>query len=65
LVGGENVAEIGPVQDIFEGGEHFDPYRRPIFTGNESGYHVSDNGATVRMRLTLLSRTRQGRPQWA
>jgi hypothetical protein len=58
LVGGEDVAEIGTVQDVFEGGKYFDPNRRPIFTGNESGHLSVKTEATATILPTLLSKTR-------
>ena len=36
LMLGQNVAQIGSVKNILEGGEDFDPYRRSILGGDES-----------------------------
>lgn len=36
FVGGEDVAEVGTIQDVFEGGEDADPYWRAVCAVNES-----------------------------
>lgn len=36
LVGGQNVGQVGAVQDVFEGGKHANPNVRTVLGGNES-----------------------------
>ena len=36
LIGGQNVAQIGAIEDVFERGQDFNPYRRSPFGGDES-----------------------------
>ena len=36
LMGGQNIAEIGTVKDVFEGREDSDPYWRSPRTGDEA-----------------------------
>jgi hypothetical protein len=38
---GQDVAKVGSVEDVFEGGEDFDPYRRSILGGNEPARSVN------------------------
>ena len=57
LVSRQDVAEVGAVQNIFEGGQDFDPYGWSIFTGDESGLVSGITGMDV-VLLTLLSRTK-------
>lgn len=57
LVGRQDVAEVGAIQNIFEGGQDFNPYRWSIFTRDESR-RVSDSTGRDVILLTLLSRTK-------
>ena len=57
LVGGEDIAEVGAIKDVFKCREDFNPYRRAIFAGDESTQVSNRTGIGFRRR-TSLSRTR-------
>jgi hypothetical protein len=35
-VGGEDVTQIRPIENVLERGQHSDPYRRPVISGNKT-----------------------------
>jgi hypothetical protein len=41
IMGGEDIAKVGSVEDILQRGKYSDPYRRPVFGGNKTSYTMS------------------------
>lgn len=54
LVGGQDVAQVGTIEDVFERGENFDPNRRPPLAGNKSvrPWSVQDSRQAARQHLS-------------
>ena len=65
LVRREDIAEIGAIEDVFEGGKYFDPDGWPVFARNESRLDQLEAVCWKPWRRTVQSKTISGTPRWA